>query len=182
MAARIRLKRMGRRNRPFYRIGVFDGRTPRDGKTIELLGTYDPLNPNVDRQIAINAERAVYWLQQGAQPTDTVASFLKKLQITKHGAPDEPVKLSDVVKAAAKPVAAPQTEPAAPAPEAEAPAPETKPEAPAPEAEAPAPKTEPEAPAPAEPEAPDQAAPEAPDSAEGEQTEEAPPAHDASPQ
>ncbi len=138
MAVRIRMKRMGRRNRPYYRMGVFDARTPRDGSAIEMLGTYDPLNPNLDKQVTVKADRAVYWLQQGAQPSETVASILKKLQITKDGAPDEPVKLSDVVKEK---------------PKAEEPAPEPKAEEPAPdkaEAEAPA---EPKAEAPAQAEA-----------------------------
>ena len=98
MAVRIRMKRMGRRNRPFYRIGAFDSRTPRDGKAIELLGTYDPLNTDLDQQIAVTGERMVYWLQQGAKPSDTVGSFLKKLKISKAGAPQEAVKLSDVIK------------------------------------------------------------------------------------
>ncbi len=119
MAVRIRMKRMGRRNRPFFRIGAFDARTPRDGKAIENLGIYDPLNPDIDQQVRLNVERIVYWLQQGAQPSETVASFLKKFQITKDGAPEQPIKLSDVnkskkpAKAAADAPAEPEkTEPA----------------------------------------------------------------------
>lgn len=82
MAVRIRLTRMGRRNRPFYRIGAFDARTRRDGRPIEYLGTYDPLNAKVEEQVKLDAERLAHWLSVGAQPSETVASFLKKQGIT----------------------------------------------------------------------------------------------------
>ncbi len=78
MAVRIRLKRMGRRHRPFYRIGVCDARTPRDGKLLEKLGHYDPLAKVEDEQVVVNRERVQYWLRQGAQPTETVAALLRK--------------------------------------------------------------------------------------------------------
>lgn len=73
---KIRLKRMGAHKKPFYRVVVADSRTPRDGKFIEEIGTYDPLkNP---AEIIIDNEAAQKWLSQGAQPTDTVRALLKK--------------------------------------------------------------------------------------------------------
>lgn len=73
---KIRLKRMGAHKKPFYRVVVADSRTPRDGKFIEEIGTYDPLkNP---AEIIIDNEAAEKWLSQGAQPTDTVRALLKK--------------------------------------------------------------------------------------------------------
>ena len=81
MAVRIRLKRMGRRKRPFYRIGVFDARTKRDGKTIEELGFYDPIAKDEAKQVRLDRDRAMYWLSQGAQPSETVASIFKRHDI-----------------------------------------------------------------------------------------------------
>lgn len=78
MSVRIRLTRMGRRNRPFYRIGAYDNRCRRDGAAIELLGTYDPLNEKPEEQVRLNEERIRHWLGEGAQPSETVTSFLKK--------------------------------------------------------------------------------------------------------
>ena len=74
----LRLKRLGRRHRPFYRINAIDRRSPRDGRTIEQLGHYDPLAPE-DRQVKINVERADYWLSVGAQPSRTVATLLRRV-------------------------------------------------------------------------------------------------------
>lgn len=73
---RIRLKRIGTTNTPVYRIVVADGRSPRDGKFIEELGTYEPRKK--DHEFTLNLERAEHWLSKGAQPTDTVASFIRK--------------------------------------------------------------------------------------------------------
>jgi small subunit ribosomal protein S16 len=76
MAVKIRLKRMGMKKHPFYRVVVADERSPRDGRFIEEIGTYDPMkNP---AEVKINAEKAQYWLKTGAQPTDTVKVLLKK--------------------------------------------------------------------------------------------------------
>lgn len=80
---RIRLKRMGRRNRPFFRIVAADARAPRDGKTIEILGTYDPTGATDQDKYTVKAERIQYWLSVGAQPTETVRSILKKLGIAR---------------------------------------------------------------------------------------------------
>jgi len=73
---RIRMKRVGAKNSPVYRVVVADGRSPRDGKFIEELGTYQPLKAGDN--FTINLERAEYWLSKGAQPSDTAASFIKK--------------------------------------------------------------------------------------------------------
>jgi small subunit ribosomal protein S16 len=78
MAVRIRLKRMGRRHRAAYRVAAMDGRRSRDSKVIELLGTYDPVDPQPERQVKVDRARIEYWLSVGAQPTDTVRSLLKK--------------------------------------------------------------------------------------------------------
>ncbi len=81
MAVKIRLARLGRRNRPYYRIGAYDNRTRRDGKAIEFLGTYDPLNKDETKQSTVNAERVSYWLSVGAQPSETVTTLIKKAGI-----------------------------------------------------------------------------------------------------
>ncbi|MBR3448071.1 MAG: 30S ribosomal protein S16 [Oscillospiraceae bacterium] len=76
MAVKIRLRRMGAKKAPFYRIVVADGRYPRDGRFIEEIGYYDPTKePNV---VKVDAEKAKSWIQNGAQPTDTVRTILKK--------------------------------------------------------------------------------------------------------
>ncbi len=76
---KIRLRRMGRRNRPFYRVVIADERSPRDGKFIELIGHYDPLTD--PETISIDQEKALKWLRYGAQPTYTVRTLLNKLGI-----------------------------------------------------------------------------------------------------
>lgn len=76
MATRIRLQRRGKKNQPFYHLVIADGRAPRDGRFIEDLGTYDPLtNPAT---ININFDRALYWVEVGADPSDTARSILKR--------------------------------------------------------------------------------------------------------
>lgn len=74
---RIRLSRMGRKNRPFFRIGVYHSQNRRDGKCIERLGTYDPLSQDVGRKVNVDRERLAYWISRGAQPTEKVACLLK---------------------------------------------------------------------------------------------------------
>lgn len=81
MAVKMRLKRMGQKKAPFYRIVVADSRSPRDGKFIEEIGTYDPnLEPSV---IKVDEEAAKRWLANGAQPTETVGKILKAAGIEK---------------------------------------------------------------------------------------------------
>ncbi|ODS33653.1 MAG: 30S ribosomal protein S16 [Candidatus Scalindua rubra] len=81
MAVRIRLKRMGRKNRAFYRICAFDAREERDGRSIEQLGTYDPMEKEESKKVVLKRERIEYWISVGAKPTETVASILKKNKI-----------------------------------------------------------------------------------------------------
>ena len=76
MAVKIRLKRMGAKKKPFYRVIVADSRSPRDGKFIEELGYYNPLNEPAE--VKIDADKAKQWLSNGAQPTDTVKGLFKK--------------------------------------------------------------------------------------------------------
>src|SRR5689334_18481349 len=76
MAVSIRLRREGTRNRPYYRVVVTDSRSPRDGKFIEIIGTYDP--KQTGQNSSFNVERAEYWISKGAQPSDTVRSLIKK--------------------------------------------------------------------------------------------------------
>jgi small subunit ribosomal protein S16 len=76
MAVRIRLKRVGAKNDPAFRIVVADSRSPRDGRFIEELGSYDPKKPGAN--FTLNLERANYWVSKGAQPSETVASFIDK--------------------------------------------------------------------------------------------------------
>lgn len=78
MAVRIRLKKMGRKARPFFRLCAVDSRAPRDGKVIEELGTYDPMVPNTDARAILRRERIDYWLGVGAQPSEKVAVLIKK--------------------------------------------------------------------------------------------------------
>jgi len=79
MATKIRLKRMGAKKAPFYRLVVSDSRYPRDGRFIEEIGYYDPTRDPA--QIKIDAEKAKQWLSQGAQPSETVKSLFKKAGI-----------------------------------------------------------------------------------------------------
>jgi small subunit ribosomal protein S16 len=78
VAVRIRMKKMGRLHRPFFRICAMDGRSPRDGRVLEQLGTYDPMVGDVDARAVLNAERIQYWLGVGAQPSDKVKVLIKK--------------------------------------------------------------------------------------------------------
>jgi len=74
----IRMKRMGRKNRAFYRICATDKRSPRDGRVIEEIGTYDPLIPDTDARCTLNGERLQHWLSVGALPSDAVRVLIKK--------------------------------------------------------------------------------------------------------
>src|SRR6202163_2805232 len=116
MAVSIRLRREGALNRPYYKVVVTDSRSPRDGKFIEIVGTYDP--KKAGQNSTLKLDRIEYWISKGAQPSDTVRSLIKK---TKN--PEAAAKKAAAVdaKKAAKSKAAAKTE-AAPA--AEAPAPE----------------------------------------------------------
>ncbi|MFI5023023.1 MAG: 30S ribosomal protein S16 [Alphaproteobacteria bacterium] len=146
MSLKIRLARAGAKKRPFYRIVVADTRSPRDGRFIERIGSYNPMvGKDHPERLVLNAERAKHWLSSGAQPTERVARFLGALalgpvpalpQQTKKHLPK--AKAQERLKAAEAPAAvAPAEAPVAVAPPAEAPAAEA-PGAEAPAAEAPA--------------------------------------------
>jgi len=112
MPVRIRMKRVGAKNAPFFRIVVADGRSPRDGRFIEELGTYQPRRK--DRNFTLDVERVTYWLSKGAQPSETVASFIKKAakDVTAAAAP---VATAPVAAATTAPAAAVVVTAAAPA-------------------------------------------------------------------
>ena len=160
---KIRLRRFGKKNTAVYGVVVADGRSPRDGRIIEEIGTYDPLLKN--NNFTLNLDRVDYWLGVGAQASDTVNSFIKKARKgpvevadeepaaeaveapAETEAPPEPAEAAAEVAVAEEPAAEEATEPAA----AEA----MEPEAPAaPEASAPEEAPEPEAPAADEADAP----------------------------
>jgi small subunit ribosomal protein S16 len=170
MATRIRLRRMGAKKRPFYRVVVADQRAPRDGRFIENIGKYHPLDdPSL---IEIDEERALHWLRVGAQPSSQVRNLMVKIGIWDRFVEERPsaadlvrkrtekpttgrVSKKAAAKAAAEAEAAPVAEPVAPEPAAEpvAPEPVTDPatemaadaEAPADDAEAEAPADDPPA-------------------------------------
>ncbi len=75
---KIRMKRLGRTHRPFYRINAMDTRAPRDGRVVEQLGHYDPIEADESKQIVLKEDRIKYWLEQGAQTSDTVGDILKR--------------------------------------------------------------------------------------------------------
>lgn len=76
MAVSIRLRREGAQNRPYYKVVVADGRSPRDGKFIEAIGTYDPKKPG--ENATVDLDRVDYWIKNGAQPSETVRSIVKR--------------------------------------------------------------------------------------------------------
>ncbi|MEY2482170.1 MAG: small subunit ribosomal protein [Verrucomicrobiota bacterium] len=110
MAVSIRLRREGAKNRPYYKVVVADSRSPRDGKFIELIGTYDPKKP--DHNSTLKLDRIDHWISKGAQPSDTVRSLIKKNKKNATGATPE----------VAAPKPAPEATAPEPAPEAAAPA------------------------------------------------------------
>lgn len=121
MAVRIRMKRMGRRHRPFFRICAVDSRKARDGRVLEELGTYDPMVGDVDARALLKTERITYWLGVGAQPSLKVNTLIKKYgangtHLEAQAAAREKLAMPKVVPEAGEPVFVP------PAPDAEAPA------------------------------------------------------------
>jgi small subunit ribosomal protein S16 len=107
MPVSIRLRREGALNRPYYKVVVADSRSPRDGKFIEIIGTYDPKKPGHNSTLKL--DRAEYWISKGAQPSDTVRSLIKK-----NKNPEAAAKKA-AAAAAKKSAAAPKPAPAAPA-------------------------------------------------------------------
>ena len=106
MAVRIRMKRLGRKHRPYYRIVAIDHRQPRDGRILEELGSYDPMVKNTDERVRLRPDRIKYWMSVGALPSENVDVLLKKYMS----------KFEEKAKEAAAPAAAPAPtqEPAAP--------------------------------------------------------------------
>ncbi len=78
MAVKLRMTRMGRRHRPFFRINAVESRTPRDGRILEKLGHYDPIEKDSSKQLVLDLERVKFWLEQGAVPSETVAEIIVK--------------------------------------------------------------------------------------------------------
>ena len=89
MAVKLRLKRMGSKAKPFYRIVAADSRSPRDGRFLEVIGTYNPVKG--EEVVTVDEEKALYWLSKGALPTDTVRSILSKQGIMKKHAESKKV-------------------------------------------------------------------------------------------
>lgn len=130
MAVKIRMKRMGRKHRPFFRICATDSRSPRDGRVIEELGTYDPMILDTDARVLLNGERVDYWLGVGAKPSDRVRVLIKKYgtngtHADAHRSARERLSLPRVVPEAEQPVFVYKKQ------EAAAPAAEAAPEPPA---------------------------------------------------
>ncbi|MDP9100203.1 MAG: 30S ribosomal protein S16 [Verrucomicrobiota bacterium] len=115
MAVSIRLRREGAKNRPYYKVVVADSRSPRDGKFIEIIGTYDPKKP--DHNSTLKLDRIEHWMSKGAQPSDTVRSLIKKNRKQTAATPAEETAAAPAP--AAEPAAAPATEAQAAAPAAE---------------------------------------------------------------
>ena len=86
MATRIRLRRVGRKKLPLYRIVVADQEAPRDGRFIEIIGTYNPKGTSAAEKVQVDADKARRWIQQGATPSDTVQSLLKQAGVFKAAA------------------------------------------------------------------------------------------------
>ena len=78
MSVRIRMKKLGRKHRPYFRICAMEIRTPRNGRVLEELGTYDPMISDTDARAVLNSERVDFWLSKGAQPSDKVTVLIKK--------------------------------------------------------------------------------------------------------
>ncbi len=85
MAVVIRMKRTGRRNRPCYRISVADSRMPRDGRTLETLGIYDPIAGTPETQLTVDVERSRVWITQGAKPSHTVRNMFRRAGVYAEG-------------------------------------------------------------------------------------------------
>ena len=96
MAVRIRMKKMGRKHQPFFRICAMDVRSPRDGKVIEELGYYDPLVKETDARAILKGERISYWLSVGAQPSDKVKVLIKKYGVNGTHAEQQRIALERV--------------------------------------------------------------------------------------
>lgn len=109
MAVRIRMKKMGRKHRHFFRICAVDSRSPRDGRVIEELGTYDPKVPDIDARVVLNHDRLNYWLGVGAKASVQVAVFIKKygtggIRLKEQADARERLSMAKIVPPAPEPV------------------------------------------------------------------------------
>jgi small subunit ribosomal protein S16 len=129
MSLKLRLARAGTKKRPYYHIVVADARSPRDGRFIEKLGTYDPILADVEKRVTLLNDRASHWLSVGAQPTDKVLRFLDAAGLLKREPRNNPNRAKPGAKAteraearakAAEAAEAAKNAPAAPAEEASA--------------------------------------------------------------
>ncbi len=127
MSVRIRMKKMGRKHRPFYRVCAMDIRRPRDGRVLEELGTYDPMVPETDARAILKGDRIKYWISVGAQPSDKCGVLIKKYGADGSHAEAQRLALArlaqgrrHVTPRPAAPVAKPAEAPAAEVPKAEA--------------------------------------------------------------
>jgi small subunit ribosomal protein S16 len=106
MSLKIRLARAGAKTRPFYRIVVADARSPRDGRFIDRIGTYNPILADEGQRVVLDAEKAKAWLAKGAQPTDRVLRFLDAAGVMKRAAKNNPIKAQPGKKAQERAAAA----------------------------------------------------------------------------
>jgi small subunit ribosomal protein S16 len=114
VAVKIRMKMMGRKHRPFFRICAIDGRNPRDGRVLEELGTYDPMVKEVDARALLKSERIDYWLGVGAQPSVNVKVLIKKYgskgtHVNEQQAARERLSLPKIVPDAGEPAYVPKS-------------------------------------------------------------------------
>ena len=141
MAVKIRMKRMGRKHRSFFRICAVDSRNPRDGRVLEELGTYDPAVRETDARALLKTDRVQYWLGVGAQPSDKVKILIKKYgangtHLSQQAAARERLSMPRAIPDPGAPAyVAPEPSEAPAAAEASAPAADTAAEAPAEAAE-----------------------------------------------
>lgn len=120
MSVRIRMKRMGRKHRPFYRICIMDRNRARDGKAIEEVGFYDTSVPDKSQRVSLKMDRIDYWLSVGAQPSEKVNALIKKVRTGKFGTASAPPPMQAPKAPEPEPVAEAPVEEATEAPAEEA--------------------------------------------------------------
>lgn len=119
MSVRIRMKMMGRKHRPFFRVCIIDRQKARDGREIEEVGTYDPMVKDKAQRVKLNLERIEYWMSVGATPSERVATLLKKIRTNRFGTAAPPPEMTaPKAPPAPEPVAAEEAPPEGEAPPA----------------------------------------------------------------
>jgi len=121
VSVRIRMKKMGRKHRPFYRICAMELRVPRDGRVLEELGTYDPMVPETDARAILKSDRINYWISVGAQPSDKVSVLIKKYGATGTHVEAQRLALARLAQGKRQPLPRPVVQAAAVPAKAEAP-------------------------------------------------------------